>query len=123
MLARQEYREAHGLCMKALQADPAEPRAFYLLGILTADHSNHSKAIELFDRALAVGTPRSDILAQKARCQIALLQREEAVQSAEAAARLEPAASGARATRPSPETSPCSRSEDSQRSFSYPDGE
>ena len=87
MLARREYREAHGLCMKALQADPAEMRAFYLLGILTADHSNHSKAIELFDRALAVGTPRSDILAQKARCQIALLQREKAVQSAEAAAK------------------------------------
>ena len=90
MLARRAYRDAHALCMKALQADPAEPRAFYLLGILTADHSNYSKAIELFDRALAVGTARADILAQKARCQIALLQREDAVQNAEAAAKLEP---------------------------------
>lgn len=76
--------------MQALQQDPATPRAFYLLGILTADHDNHAKAIDLFARALTLGGPRADVLAQKARSEIALLRREDAVRSADAAAGLAP---------------------------------
>ena len=76
--------------MQAVQAAPGDPRIYYLLGILTGDHANHAKAIELFDRALSLGPARADILAQKARNEIALLKREAAVKSADTAAELSP---------------------------------
>lgn len=76
--------------MEALQRNPQEPRAYYLLGILTADHANHAKAVELFERALAFGPQPPQVLAQKARSEIALLRRDAAVRSADAAAQLSP---------------------------------
>lgn len=76
--------------MAALQHDPGEARAFYLLGILTADHANHAKAIDLFDRALTFGPQRADVFSQKARSEMALLRRDAAVRSADAAAALAP---------------------------------
>lgn len=76
--------------MEALKRDPGEPRAYYLLGILTADHANHAKAIDLFDRALTLSPQHPEVLAQKARSEMALLRRESAVRSADAAAALAP---------------------------------
>lgn len=90
LLSRKAYRDAHALCMQAIQQAPNDARIYYLLGILTGDHANHAKAIELFDRALALGPARADILAQKARNEIVLLKRDAAVKSADAAAALCP---------------------------------
>ena len=89
-LAARDYRAAHALCMEALKADPSSAQAYYLLGILTADHGNHTKAVELFDRALANDGTHAGALAQKARSLIALLERNRAVETAEAAAALQP---------------------------------
>lgn len=58
--------------------------------MLTADHANHGKALDLFERALAHDPHHAGILAQKARSEIALLRRAEAVRSAEAASALNP---------------------------------
>ena len=76
--------------MEELKSDPSSAQAFYLLGILTADHANHAKAADLFARATALDPGHSAAFAQLARSQIALLRRERALEAADAAARLAP---------------------------------
>ncbi len=90
LLAARRYKEAHALCMSVLQQDPTERRAFYLLGILAADHDNHAKACELFDRAQVSDVPSAQAFARKARSLIALNRRDAAIDSAEKAASLSP---------------------------------
>ena len=90
-LALRDYKAAHALCLEVLQANPSSAQAYYLLGILTADHGNHSRAIELFDRALTADSRHAGALAQKARSLMARLDRDRAVETAELAASLGPA--------------------------------
>lgn len=85
-LSQKAYRDAHSLCMEVLKQSPSNPDAFYLLGILTADHNNHKKAVELFDRALASQSDHAPARAQKARSLIALNERDLALQAANEAA-------------------------------------
>ena len=85
-LAKKAYREAHALCMQVLKRAPSNPDAFYLLGVLTADHDNHRKAVELFDRALEARPDYAAAAAQKARSLIALNERELALEAANLAA-------------------------------------
>jgi tetratricopeptide (TPR) repeat protein len=80
-LARRAYREAHTACMDVLKQDPKNAEAFFLLGILTSDHANHQKAIELFDRALALTPGMASAVAYKSRSLIALNRREEALEA------------------------------------------
>lgn len=86
LLAQRAYRAAHALCMEALRANPSRGEPLFLLGVLAADHDNHAKAIELYDRAIAQGSEASEALACKARSLIALNRREEALLAADAAA-------------------------------------
>jgi tetratricopeptide (TPR) repeat protein len=90
LLGRKAYEEAHRLCLAALQADAGDARAWFLLGVLTADHDNFAKAAELFDRAcvLAPGVPRHH--AHLARVWIALNRRDEALAAAGRAVALAP---------------------------------
>jgi len=85
-LAHRRYREAHGICMEVLRADPANAHAYYLLGVLAADHSNHRKACQLFDRAVSLSPHRAAYLAERARSHVALFDRERALKDARAAA-------------------------------------
>lgn len=86
LLAKRSYRDAHALCMEALKADPSLGEPLFLLGVLAADHDNHARAIELYDRAMAAGSDAAEALAGKARSLIALNRREEALAAADAAA-------------------------------------
>jgi len=70
--------------MAVLRDDPANGKAYVLLGVLTAAHDNHAKAVELFDRACQRGD-RADALALKGRSLIALNRKMEAVQAANGA--------------------------------------
>ncbi|MEZ5946021.1 MAG: sulfotransferase [Hyphomonas sp.] len=88
LLAAKSYRQAHALCLDVLTANPNSAEAYYLLGILTAEHGNHAKAIELFDRALRADDQHVGALAQKARSQMARLDRAKAVETAGKAAAL-----------------------------------
>ena len=88
-LARRSYREAHAACMEILRHDPKNAEAFLLLGILTADHANHQKAVELFDRALGYDPYLNAAIASKARSLIALNQRERALEVARSIADLQ----------------------------------
>jgi len=85
-LAHRRYREAHGECMEALRTDPMNAHAYYLLGVLAADHANHRKACDLFDRALSLSPRRAAYLAERARSHVAMFDRERALEDARAAA-------------------------------------
>ena len=65
--------------MTVLSDQPDNGEAFYLLGVLTADHGNFVKAIELFDRAAENAHDKAETHAQAARCLLALSRRDEAV--------------------------------------------
>lgn len=91
LLARRDYRAAHGLCMSVLEADPASARAWFLLGVLAADHDNFARAEELFEKSAALDKSDPRPLAQLARCRIALNRHPDALAAAEAAAALSPA--------------------------------
>lgn len=90
LLAAREYERAHGLCLAHLRRDPAAPDAWRMLGVIAADHGNHEKALELFERAasLAPGDPRPPAL--RARSLTTLGRRDGALAAAEAAVSLSP---------------------------------
>lgn len=90
LLANRDYRAAHARCLDVLKVNPASAGAYFLLGVLTADHGNHAKAIELFDRALASEPSHAGAMAFKARCLIARPERDRGVEVAETAAQLAP---------------------------------
>ena len=79
LLAEKNYQEAHALCIQALQKNPANGEAYFLLGQLTADHNNFAKAIDIYGRAKKAGYSESETSAQISRCLIALNRRDEAV--------------------------------------------
>ncbi len=85
-LADRNYREAHAACLEALQQNPRNAEAFYLLGVLAADHGNHAKAVDLFDRAIAIAGNLGAYHAERGRSLLALSRQGEAVAAAEMAA-------------------------------------
>ena len=89
-LAARRYREAHAACMAVLQEDAGNAQAYYLLGILTSDHNNHGKAVELFHRALSNAPNHAAAHAQKARSLMALNQRGAALAAIRSAEALSP---------------------------------
>ena len=89
-LARHDFRAAHALCLETLKRDPRRARALVLLGILAAQHDNMRKALELFDRALAIDTNDARAHAQRAMCLTALSRAVDARAAAEHAARCKP---------------------------------
>lgn len=89
-LAEQRYQDAHRLCMDALVRDPKNATAMFLLGVIAAAHDNHRKAVDVFDRALALDATIPRIHAHRARCLIALNRPSAAVAAADRAAQLAP---------------------------------
>ncbi len=85
-LAQHAYKAAHQACIEALKLAPETPDAFYFLGVLTAEHDNHAKAVELYDRAIALVDNVGRYHAWKGRSLIALNQRELALAAAESGA-------------------------------------
>jgi Tfp pilus assembly protein PilF len=81
-LAAGDARESHRLCMEAIRLDPRSPEPFALLGLIAADHSNHPKALEVFDRALAIDPSHGRTLAWKAKSLLALQRFGEAADTA-----------------------------------------
>ncbi|MDG2044166.1 MAG: hypothetical protein P8J78_06110 [Maricaulis sp.] len=53
-LSDKDYKRAHKSCIQVLQTYGPNAEAYFLLGVLTAEHDNHAKAVELFDRALVL---------------------------------------------------------------------
>jgi tetratricopeptide (TPR) repeat protein len=91
LLARKAYEEAHRICLAVLQSDLGEARAWFLLGVLTADHDNPGKAAELFERAVALAPDVARHHVHLARVMIALNRQPEALAAAGRGAELDPA--------------------------------
>ncbi len=89
-LEARHYQEAHSQCIAVLQQYGPNAEAFFLLGLLTADHDNHAKAVELFDRAISVQARDARFHAHRAKSLLALNQREAAAVAAREAARTGP---------------------------------
>jgi tetratricopeptide (TPR) repeat protein len=93
--ARQHYsqgqaREAHGLCIQALWADPRAAAAYALLGQIAADQRVFDQAIDLFQRALAIDPRNAAWGADLARCLIGLNREGPALIAARQALALGP---------------------------------
>ncbi|WP_323762699.1 tetratricopeptide repeat-containing sulfotransferase family protein [Maricaulis sp.] len=89
-LESKNYREAHRLCLAVLQSHGPDAEAYFLLALLTADHDNPTKAIEILDRALALVPSDPRFHAHKAKSLLALQRREAAADAAARAAELGP---------------------------------
>ena len=89
-LNRRDYRLAHELCLKILAAEPDHADAWFLLGMLAAEHRNFGKALEVIERAIAIAPQKAEYFAHRGRCLIALNRPREAFESATQALQLEP---------------------------------
>lgn len=89
-LEAKNYRDAHGRCMAVLQSHGPNAEAFFLLALLTADHDNHGKAVEILDRALALEPDDPRFHAHKAKSLLALQRRDAAGDAARRATELGP---------------------------------
>lgn len=87
-LAAGRHRQAHGRLIAALEADQHDAEAWFLLGVLTAEHGNFARALGLFDRAVAAspGHPRAH--AHRARVLVALNRPDAAREAAVTAEQL-----------------------------------
>jgi len=81
-----EYKRCHQIAMAVLNVALNKPiykpygaSALLLLGIITAEHNNHSKALDVFKRALTLDENNAAIHAQLAKSLLALSRRTEAL--------------------------------------------
>ena len=81
-LAQRDWRTLHRLCTEWLLRDSQAVDPYYLLALLAAEHDNPAKALQVVDRALALAPTRSDCLALRGRCLLALNRPAEALQAA-----------------------------------------
>ncbi len=87
LLSVRNYRAAHAACIETLKLSPNEHAPYYLLSILTFEHQNFSKSIELADKAILLSNAQiGRYHALKGRVFTTINQREEAVKAARLAA-------------------------------------
>jgi len=53
-LNHKQYQQAHGFLIAILQQDKYFADAYFLLGVIAAEHGNNEKAIQLFEQALKI---------------------------------------------------------------------
>lgn len=91
LVARRAWREAHALCLRAVEAGGRSGRALFLLGVIAAEHGAVARAAELFGEAARTDPAVARHHAQLGRCLIALNRQDEARAAADRAAALDPA--------------------------------
>ncbi|MFZ3007898.1 MAG: sulfotransferase [Phenylobacterium sp.] len=91
LMSQGAYEQAHKLCLAALAEDAREGRAWFLLGVIAADHDNPVRAAELLAKAVDLTPDAARHHAYLARTLIALNRRLEALAAAERAVALTPA--------------------------------
>ncbi len=90
LVGRRAWRDAHALCLRALEAGEARGRGLFLLGVIAAEHGNPGKAAELFGEAARLDPGVARHHAHLGRCLIALNRQDEARAAADRAAALGP---------------------------------
>jgi tetratricopeptide (TPR) repeat protein len=87
-LAERRYRAAHGLCLQILEADPGWAQAYYLLGVLAAEHANHAGALPLYLKAIDRAPGNARYHAFFAKSLLALERPDDARRAAQRAVEL-----------------------------------
>src|SRR5262245_37565098 len=82
-LLQRDYRAAHLACMEALRENQQSADAFFYLGIIAFDHENLEKAVEVFDRAIAIDNQQPRYHAHRAQALMRLRRENEALAGAE----------------------------------------
>jgi tetratricopeptide (TPR) repeat protein len=90
LLGAKAYREAHAYCRKIAQQDPTCADAFYVLGIISYEHHDFTRALKLFEVAIENKHPEAGPYVQAARCLGHLNRPKEALEQIEAAKKLNP---------------------------------
>lgn len=90
LMGRRAWREAHALCLRALETGPAG-RPLFLLGVIAAEHGNLARAAELFGEAARLEPGVARHHAHLGRCLIAFNRQDEARAAADRALALSPA--------------------------------
>ena len=88
-LRRRDYRRTHACCIAILEAEPRFADAWFLLGMIAADHGNVGKGAELVERAIFLGA-RAEYHAQLGRCFVALQRPRDALDEARRALAIGP---------------------------------
>lgn len=88
-LAARDYRGCHEHCIAAIKIDPRCGEPYFLLSILTADHGNLPKALEIIDMAVKHEGRQPRFLAQRSKCLALLNRHEEAAEIANEVSRNE----------------------------------
>lgn len=91
LLAAKRYQEAHGVCARAIVAQPGHADAYFIMGIIHYEHGDFRRALDLFQAALGKGHPEPGPHIQAARCFENLHQAKRALKHIEAAKQLNPA--------------------------------
>ncbi len=77
-LAVRNYQRCHEHCIAAIKIDPKAGEPYFLLSVLTSDHGNFAKALEIADKSILCGGNKPNYLAQRAKCLTALHRHDEA---------------------------------------------
>lgn len=77
-LAAKDYQRCHQACIAAIKVDARQGAPYFLLSILTFDHQNFFKALELIDRALNGDAANPRYLVQKSKILTSLNRHTEA---------------------------------------------
>jgi tetratricopeptide (TPR) repeat protein len=74
-----DYRGAHGLCLRLVEADEDHADAWFLLGMIALEHGQAGKALPLIEKAIRLGADTAECRAQQARCLVMLREPRNAI--------------------------------------------
>ena len=89
-LAAGNPRAAHESCLAILREDPTHADAWFLCGVIAAGNGQHSKAVEIFERALSLAPGNPEYLGELAKSLVADRRPGPALESAREAAAAKP---------------------------------
>jgi tetratricopeptide (TPR) repeat protein len=90
LVSLRQFREAHALCLAALERAPDSAEAYFLLAMIAAEHENFVRAAQLLDQAIAINADDARFHAQRGKCLARLRQLGPAREAGERAAALNP---------------------------------
>lgn len=85
LLRQKAYKELHSKCIAAINCNVHDPLPYSLLGILTSDHGNYGKSLELHEKAVEYGPDVAEYHAYHAKLLSTMGRQNAAKQSADLA--------------------------------------
>ena len=88
-LSRRDYQRTHQCCLQILKTTPGFADAWFMLGMIAADHGQVLKARELFGKSLLHDPDNPEYLTQTAKCDVLLNRHVNGVKLADRALKRE----------------------------------